>query len=130
MTDTTFVKDLQVSDSVMYRGSKYLVSDITEGSLRTIRLVSLTYPRKINSVNWHHDSVVRSSSIITNIYKVIDYIDNFVFKTTDPENINWKLNTIQQSVCINGLLRDLNIYLPVHTCFGETFTGIIYTSCY
>jgi hypothetical protein len=128
LKDVTFVKDLKLNDSVIYKGSKYLISSIAEGPLRTIRLVSLTHPREIKSVNWHNSSTIQSSSTTSNTYEVVDYIDSFIFKTTHPDKPNWVLDNIQQSICINGLLKSVNIHLPIHQCFGETFTGIVYTS--
>lgn len=123
---TKRVKDLKLFEAVQYRGKKYKVDNIEiEGNLRTIRLTSLTYPREISCVCWNGESEVVYSPLKTTRHFVMEHLENTKYKISDCEISEWDLG-MQSLLCMRCIADQRKACVAIHSCFDETFLGIVY----
>ena len=124
--DTKLVQDLQIDESVMYKGKIYAVVQINEEfSLRRVKLVSLTLPREIISVAWHPESVITFSPLISKTYQLIKHTEKGIFEAklkNGDETILCNLNGFGMD-CIKAMAGGSKVFVVIHICFDSQFIG-------
>jgi hypothetical protein len=126
MSSQMFVEDIGIGDSIIYKCVKYKIDNIfTEGGLKTLILSALINKRSLVCILCHPKSTISWSKLDTTTHKVIKYVSGITFEIEGGKLIDL---VNQHELCKTNLTKKKDVYVLVHTCFGDTFPGIIYTS--
>lgn len=125
MQNTKIVNSIEVGEAVLYEGIKYIVVNIDkEGIIYSIKLESLSYPKRISCALWHSDSIAVCSPLKTTYHKILEKhtLDSFSVENSEK---SWPIGE-QYNKCVLGLINGISLYLPIHRCFDEDVVGIIF----
>ena len=116
------------TQAVMYKGIKYRIQDIsTEGSLRRLKLVSLTFPRDITTVLWNPNSVVTTSALVTKRCLITKHIRGNFFEVEKAEGLTIELDFDKMGPQIYRWMIEGRITCStLHFSFGEIFIEAAY----
>lgn len=114
--------------AVMYRGIKYRIQDISsEGSLRLLKLVSLTFPRDVTTVLWNPNSTVTASTLVTRRCLITKHVKETTYEVEQGENQTIEIDFGKFGAQIyKWMIEGRTVCTTLHYSFDELHIEAVY----